>query len=158
MKVLDPAYLAGVMDSDGSFSVSKHHTKRPNPSYVCLIQLTWTLNEKTKAFMEQLVIQYGGSFFCGQPSGTTNYPNTQKIIKYTATATAAEKITRGVLPHLVLKKQQAENILKTRRITRPSGASGGGRTRSVELSAQLHQLYLDNKALNSKNGQNDGTK
>jgi len=145
---IDPKYLAGIMDSDGSFSISKHNIKRKKCSYTTMIQLTWSYNEKTKLFMDSMVSQYGGSYFIGFPSGKAQFPNTGEIIKYCAIGVACEKISKDVVEFLLLKNKQCENILSARDIVK----SFRGLARSVENEELLERLFLDNKALNTKNG------
>ncbi len=62
MEVLSPQYLAGVFDSDGSFSIARRHPDRKTPNYTAVVQLTWRKSENSRMFMELLCSQYGGIF------------------------------------------------------------------------------------------------
>lgn len=142
-----PKYLAGVLDSDGSFTITKRHKYRNNCNYTAIIQLTWTDSSITQKFMKTLCNQYGGSFFKGKPSESYNYKNSKNILKYCATGHAAEKICSDVINYLFLKKKQCANILKLRKLV--SSFNGN---RPIAVTNKLEQLYKSNRILNSKNG------
>lgn len=152
--MIDPRYLAGVLDSDGSFTITKRHETRVKVNYTCMIQLTWTENNLTHGFFLDLVEQFGGSYFVGFPSGKTQFPNSKRIIKYCAVGQAANKIANFVVEHLILKKEQARNLLDVSSIVK---GPKSGRYRTPQASLQLEKLYIYNKSLNSKNkgNQND---
>jgi hypothetical protein len=150
MIVFSPQYFAGVLDSDGSFSISKRHLKRIKCNYTCMIGLTWTKTDKVKEFMDFICLHYGGSYALCLPSNTGNFKNSKPVLKYCATGVAAEKIITDVMPYLVLKKIQAENLLKVRTIVK--GIFGNGVKRTEDETKSLDDLYILNKSLNSKNG------
>lgn len=147
MEFIDPRYLAGVIDSDGSISISILHKNRPHPTYRALLQLTWTRTEKTEEFMNRLVSQFGGSFSICRASSNTGYINSKDYLKYSAAGEAGRKICQAISPFLVLKQQQADNFIRLRNIMDLTDA----RTRTVEQNKILHNLYLENKLLNGKN-------
>jgi hypothetical protein len=140
------AYLAGVLDADGSFTISQRHAKRPNPNYISMIQLSWSESELSRNFIKLLVEKYGGSYFSSEGLYKGRYPNGKPILKYCGVGKSAEKICNDVLPFLVLKKEQAKNLLKLREVT--SSFTG---SRPKECSDQLNHLYTYNRKLNSKN-------
>lgn len=146
---INPQYLAGVMDSDGSFTITRRHPQRQKQcNYTCMVQLTWTLNEKTKKFIESLAAQYGGSWFIGSPKN--NYINSKPIIKYCGTGEAAKSIAEDTKNYLRLKKEQADNIIEVRRLISTFRGS-----RPIDISEALSSLYSLNKQLNSKNGKSN---
>lgn len=146
--IIDPRYLAGVIDSDGSISViKKYYVSRPTTNYSASIQLTWVETPTVKEFMQQLVNQYGGSYFGGFPSGIANFPNSRKILKYCATGVAAELLINDIKDFLVLKKIQALNLLELRRLTKNQK-----KNRPLEITEKLENMYTLNKSLNTKNG------
>lgn len=147
--IFSPEYLAGVMDSNGSFSITKRHISRKNPNYIGMIQITWTHTKVSEAFMQELKNIYGGSYFIGK-CGT--FKNSKPIVKYCAVGAAAETLTRSVIDFLILKKEQANNVLKLREITKSRQL---GKVRSLENSEKLERLYLLNKQLNYKNKGDD---
>lgn len=76
--MMNYSYLAGVIDSDGSLTISMLHKSRPNPVVRAIFQLTWVKTEETVKFIEELVSHYGGSFLFKQKKGhlflTVNLP------------------------------------------------------------------------------------
>lgn len=147
MERINTAYLAGVLDSDGSFSITKRHIKRSKPNYVAMVQLSWKDSELTRSFMEKLVKEFGGSFAsCKSTNTIASFPMTKAYLKYSATGVAAEKIVDAVLPFLCLKNVQAQNLKKLRSIVIRSPY------RTDEVSEQLDFLHKFNKSLNTKNG------
>lgn len=140
MKSFNPEYLAGVFDSDGSFSISRRNMKRKSVSYVAMTQLTWKNTPLSAQFMDALVFQYGGSYMVYGPTKT-------EYLKYSATGKVAEKIVDSVKDFLFLKKKQAENLLKLRTLT----VNPGGKTRPSYITDQLEELYQYNLSINTKN-------
>lgn len=148
--MIDARYLAGVMDSDGCFSVTKQHPKRKNCSYTGMVQLTWTRTKQSEKFIRNLSQRYGGTYYIIMPSNTGNFKNCRPVVKYGAKARAAEAIVRDVLPHLVLKKRQANNILKLYSVLKDTKTPG--KTRLRKVTNRLDKIYLKNRMLNGKNG------
>jgi len=141
-----PEYLAGVLDSDGSFSITIRHKTRKNPNFTCMIQITWSLTDKAQEFMEHLVQTYGGSYHINTTKYATNYPNSKTVIKYCAVAHAVDRILLDVAPYVWLKKHQVTNLLAVRKL-----ASHYPRPRPEGLTNHYLALYEANKILNSKN-------
>jgi hypothetical protein len=150
---ISPQYLAGVMDSDGSFSITKRHITRQNANYIAMIQITWTHTATSEDFMKELTRKYGGSYFIGVHSKGGTFKNSKPVIKYCAVGKAASLLTLDVKDFLILKKTQADNVIKLRELVTTKRI---GRTRSPIISTQLEDIYLLNKQLNSKNkGEDD---
>lgn len=144
--IINSAYLTGVIDSDGSLSITKRHINRPNPNYTCMFALTWSKTSTSIKFMQALVNTYGGSFAECKRVG---YKNGRPIIKYCATGKAVDKILEACSEHLILKRQQANNLISLRKLVHPCGHR---RRRAPEISEQMEMLYVENKRINSKNG------
>jgi hypothetical protein len=148
MKVIDIKYLAGVLDSDGSFSICKRHVIRTSANYVSQISLSWKKEELTENFMKRLVHQFGGSYADISSHQKSRFPNASPTIKYCATGKVAYKICQDVYPYLELKQKQAKNLMNLCELIKP------GKNRPQELTDKLEDLYFYNKSLNSKNGRN----
>ncbi len=142
------AYLAGVIDSDGSFSISQKHKARKKSNYNGVFQLTWTVSPLTLAFMKKLVSIYGGSFFIGKKN-LTQFPNSRPVIKYCICSKKVVPLIIDVLPFLHLKRKQARNILRLRSVVRHYRK---GVSKSNRIIAFEQKLYELNKELNTKNG------
>ena len=144
---LKAAYLAGVFDSDGSFSVARRNMKRSSISYVAMVQLSWKKTDIAEMFFIALSAKYGGSYqSCDSTNTAKSYGKTGRYLKFSATGEAAERIARDLVPYLILKKQQAMNLLELRTLVKP------GPNRDPEVTARLEELYHFNKSLNHKNG------
>lgn len=135
-------YLAGVLDSDGSLSVTRRHLKRPNPSYTAMIQITWLYSSKSKLVFDFLQRYYGGSYYIGKSHSGFNNP--KKIIKYCATGKAAHRILLDCRTSVVLKSKQVKNLLAVIDINQ----STKGR-RNKAAGKVLQKIYEINKDLNA---------
>lgn len=144
---ISPAYLAGVIDSDGSITISRRHTNRPNINYCVIIQLTWTISTDTEKLMNYLVHKYGSSYFKEKiVSQSHRFKRSKPIIKYCAVSKAAEKILLDIYEHLFLKKKQALLALEMRHNQKIYK-----KNRPLKISQLYEKIYLLNKSLNSKN-------
>ncbi len=145
---INPAYLAGVLDSDGSLSITKRHTNRPNPNYTCMIQLTWKHSLKTEEFVRNLSLIFGGSFHINKNKRPSNYKNSSTVVRYNATGRAVDLIILHVFDYLILKKEQARNLIKARKLVNKKRV---GKVRNPIVSEKLELLYQFNKSINTKN-------
>ena len=142
--MIDKRYLAGVIDTDGSLSITKRHISRKNPCYAGMLQLTWILNEDTLKFMDQLVEKYGGSYFI-EKKVRKDRLGKKPIVKYCAMTKALISILKDIEPHLRLKKQQSKNI---RNLAKIKNKSLPFKPRLPKFSKKMEELYGYNKELN----------
>lgn len=123
------AYLAGVIDSDGSIGISRRTEKKNSKgySYREIIQLTWKKTDQTVAFVEMLKNIYGGStgFYKG------GFNNSTDTVKYSADGKKAERMAKDLLPYLRLKRGQAELLLEMRSIKNVKYGNGNRKPESV---------------------------
>lgn len=143
---VSPQYLAGVIDSDGSISITKRHKDRVNPNYSAMIQIGWVYKPETELFMQSLVNKYGGSFKVIKPGKSSM--SKRDHIKYCAYGKTVDKILKDVKPFLILKKKQTDNVLNLRNIVN----TYIGKVRPEEKGKKLEELYKYNLSLNDKNG------
>lgn len=139
-------YLAGVMDSDGSFSISKRHLNRSNPNYTVMLQISWNYSKAAHAYFSFLKREFGGSYCIG-PHHKSGYANASLTIRYSATGKAAERILLYIRKSLVLKNKQAIACLKLIEIIRKQ-KEYKGKPRPKTVSIKLEKLYIKNKKLN----------
>lgn len=142
---MSPEYLAGVIDSDGSISITKRCHERENPNYSVMVQLGWVFKDETKAFMDKLVAKYGGSYKVIEPNAKSF--SKRQHVKYCAFGNAAEALIKDIQPHLQLKTKQAANALRAREIVKSYNAP-----RPKECSEELENLWIENRKINDKNG------
>jgi hypothetical protein len=143
IKSITSSYLAGVSDSDGSFSYNKKFSKPRNKFYyISQYQITWKYSDNSKIFFDSLVKQFGGSYFDGFTH--TSYGKT-RILKYCATGKACEQICKYVLPKLILKQEQAKIVLKGAKLKNNKWGTKG---KPLEIWEQERSLYEEIIKLN----------
>jgi hypothetical protein len=143
------AYLAGVADSDGSFSLVRSNKSRTVRSCTPTFQLTWTISPLSKKVMDRLVATYGGSYFEQLPTSSKYFKNSRPCYKYCLVAKKLEKFLKDILPYLQLKRKQVRNLLRIRRFTKHWG---NGRNKPLKVQLFEQKMWALNKELNSKNG------
>ena len=117
---LHPAYIAGVMDSDGSFSIIRRTRQSTKHGYFfkCLIQLTWKDTSNCLEVLNYLKQTYGGTVnkinrHSGFPSSTPSEHYKWDLEEKKVTAFIQE-----ILPFLQVKKFQAQCLLDLRKLRR----------------------------------------
>lgn len=99
------AYLAGIIDGEGSFSLKRRRDQSGMwPSQLCVGNTDMRL-------MDWLKSHFGGNFSIE----TRPNPKHKPVGRWTASAKDIAPIVQAVLPYLVIKKSQAELILAYRR-------------------------------------------
>lgn len=146
MKKVSNEYIAGVADSDGSFSYNKKFSKQRNKFYyVAQFQITWKYSKESKMFFDFLVKTFGGSYFDGLTHTTISRV---RILKYCATGIACENICNAVMEHLILKKEQAKIVLLGAGL---KSRHWGSKGKPQKVFDREKALYLRIKKLNTKN-------
>ena|ERR1700675_1667322 len=110
MKIKNLSYLAGLIDGEGCLSAWRYwNDKRtdcnPYYQYSCRLNVTNTSLE----LMKQLIIHYGGSYRMTRPATTKHKARYEWRPKGKANL---EKLLLGVIPHLLIKREQAELLLE----------------------------------------------
>lgn len=115
MKNLNPAYIAGVMDSDGSFTVMKRMKQSTVRGYHfrCVAQLTWKKTKLSFKTMKQLQSRYGGSL-CEIKSRGGFSTKENSYYKWSLEGKNLENLVDDILPFLQLKKAHATAIKEFR--------------------------------------------
>jgi hypothetical protein len=148
---LPPAYIAGVFDSEGSFSIVKKRRNgaRKGYEYSVLLQITWKEIPDTVRTLEDLKRAYGGSVICGiEKSG---YSKRTRYIRYRIGARQARRLIEDTLPYLRIKRRQAQICLLAASII-SRHHRGRWNPRPVEEWARLGRLQSEIRVLNRKNG------
>jgi len=112
------AYLAGVMDSDGSFGIKKdgnharagRNGKSEQINYSYRIRLA--IAQVSLEAIALLQMTFGGSIRRSKPSTKNGKP----MFRLDLFDRRAETATRALLPYLRIKKRQAELLLEVRKI------------------------------------------
>lgn len=127
---LSPEYIAGFIDGEGCFSISKAH-RSYNPVLV--------INNIASEVLDLLKAEYGGSIRYRRNGGFgTNF-----IFEWRLHAQGLRRLLPCILPHLVIKKEQAlilEQFLGNQRPNGGSQVSNAERDDRVEMIKELKEL------------------
>lgn len=140
-----PAYLAGVLDSDGSLSISRSHVKRKHVAYVPVFQLTWKLKKGVREIMDYLISKYGGNYFYYEAKKT--YGTKTNCLKYGLSSKKLKQFLLDIKPYVILKQDQLKNCL----VIIEMNARNQGRRRSSEDTIIYESLHKFNRQSNDKN-------
>ena len=104
-----PEYIAGFLDGEGSFCINTGNRKakrggKKYPYYKVCVQVTSTQRE----IMDILQARYGGSYSAAKDQRPQNKPSWH----WTVAHQQARKVVEEVLPHLILKKAQAQVLME----------------------------------------------
>jgi hypothetical protein len=149
--LLSSAYIAGVFDSEGSFSIVKKRRKgaRKGYEYSVLLQITWKETPETVMTLDDLRRVYGGSVIRGiERSG---YSRHTKYVRYRIGAKQAKRLIEDILPHLRITCRQARICLQAASII-SRHHRGRWNPRPVEEWTKLERLRTEVRILNRKNG------
>jgi hypothetical protein len=128
---LSPQYIAGFIDGEGCFSISRAHQSF-NPVLV--------INNVIPDVLDSLKTQYGGSIRYRRNGGFGN----GFIFDWRLHARGLRKILPDILPHLILKKKQALIIEAFLEEQQPNG----GKQISMAENAYRLQLIKELKEMN----------
>ena len=131
---IDMAYIAGVMDGDGSFSIQKLKTKR-NPLYFALIQCgSW------RTFIEFLKEKIGGNIVMGPVHICKNGTKGHALKKWKIRSNHnVLPVLEKIIPFLKIKKERAEFL----RSFINSTTFVRGQILSKEELARREKYYID---------------
>jgi hypothetical protein len=143
-------YCAGIVDGEGYVAIKKTKYARhcPSPTYHERIQIRMINEEAIDLFKEV----FGGNYYYEKP----HCENGKPLYCYQASDLIAYKICKILLPYLIVKKDNAERIIKLREsknnIKRNQrGGNKGGRSRgkgypmAKEILDYREKLYQECK-------------
>jgi hypothetical protein len=145
---VDLAYLAGLIDGEGCFFIGNFMTKSKTtgnmyPNYHCILKISsndvCVLEWVNKTFGARITVL-----------NKKRKDHTRNFVTYDAyfTGNMLTDLTHLLLPHLKIKKPQAEVMLKMRATFPRSGSSG--RYRCPERDSLRAALHRDMHRLNSR--------
>lgn len=154
MKKIDLAYLAGIIDADGTIGI------KPSTYSVRILkestQATYSerihIRQVERPALELLAATFGGNIGIEDPNAKRGKP----LYRWGQTDLKACATLRALLPYLRIKRRQAENCLALRKLKEQSKiervAKGRGHVgaakRSWELSNAMEGCYAIAKDLN----------
>ena len=155
------AYIAGLIDGEGSIRIQKQSEKGWNPKYTPMISFVNTSLEAVK-----LIANFLGDtrIFTHDPS-KYGYPNRKICYKtYKAGASSVATLLRKLLPYLRIKRRQAELLIDYADNFVPASGQGrgvkngrfiGGRRRTPQEDERREKIYQELKALHGYITRND---
>jgi hypothetical protein len=148
------AYLAGVIDSDGSISVrrSTYAQRVRGDSAGPIYSERVTVKQVTPEAIDLLKETFGGYRFTADPSAKRG----RALHGWEVTDRSAADTLRDLLPFLRIKRAQAANCLRLRelkeqsRVERVAVGRGhvGASARTSDMSADMEGCYLRSRELN----------
>lgn len=144
-KELIMAYLGGVLDGDGSFSLIKKQEKNKSPLFYPLIQVdsTW------KPFIDFIVGQVGGKLGNRAEYIAKDGSKRKQVFKWSLNkSNACFPFLERIVPYLVIKKERAEFLLSYLK-DNPALKTGGIRL-SDDVLEKRDKAYLAMRSLNQK--------
>jgi hypothetical protein len=105
-------YLAGIVDGEGCICL--YGAKRADCKYHCTLQVV-VYNTST-VLMKWLVKHVGGKYYTRTANGYGNKPGKIQYVWHPSGAKNRENFLLGILPYLVIKKEQAKVALEFLRL------------------------------------------
>jgi hypothetical protein len=114
----DLAYFAGIVDGEGSITItdSSHAQGR------CFFSTSLGITSTDKVLIDWVVKTFGGWESCYTPKQTP-LNSRKKVYRWQITGENLETMLNLILPYLIIKQQEAEIMLKMRKTF--NGATGG---------------------------------
>jgi len=117
----EKAYLAGIMDGEGSITFVKHHRNRSRGRYIYPLTRIANTSEALIAWIKDRV-PYGATHTVNRPDRRS------KLVHHIAWAGKdAVAILSDLLPYLVIKRDQAELVLRTNQLNTGAAEAAGGK-------------------------------
>lgn len=148
------AYLAGVMDSDGWFTIKREDRQAPSGSrWVTYSEIAGCGQVRPEA-VELLHRGFGGAIRERRREG---HPTWQPMYYWLCQGRAAAELAAALSPYLRIKREHAALLLDLRASkdrpfseTRVASTSLRGRALSPAVVAERHRLFLTIRAMNDR--------
>lgn len=135
------AYLAGIVDADCSLTI-----QRVNGQYASFHSKMSVANTDAR-LVEWLQDTFGGRVHWGAQRNGNRKPLNQWYIHR---GEVIYDLLKVVLPYLVIKREQATNLIELCEAKQLHGVGRGGQIAPMEYESQAEYLLEDNKVLNAK--------
>jgi len=152
---LEPAYLAGVLDSDGSISIVRRKKQKTINGfhYRAVFQLSWIKKDLTMEVLSELVVKYGGNLNEIESRWKGQFQSHNSVLKYSLEGHGLDRFLSDVLPYVKLKREQVFLAIMMR-TNRREWQRMRIRTKPDWAWQKEHDIYKKFKGLNTKNGHN----
>lgn len=136
INLINPEYIAGLADSDGSFTISRTVRRTNQPTFSARFSVHWKQHPNALDVFQYLKNKFGGVI--GQVKNKDTF-----YFTYSITDKYMDYFLQEVGPFVILKREQVQLLLKLR-----STIKRGGGTRSKELIQKREEMFLEMKRLN----------
>lgn len=117
----DLAYLAGIMDSDGHFGISKRPSPHGGFYYWGTCVLQWRDSGSARQILQEIQRDFRGHISRLKTTSSLN-PHGRSV-RWSVSHRGASDFCGAILPHLRLKREQAATIISLQRAKKPNGRS-----------------------------------
>ena len=121
------AYVAGIMDGEGSVTISKAHSKKTRIGYQFVMYVT--VRNTNEWLIHWLYFNFGGNVGMSNDNGHKRF-GSKPIWYWQATSRVAMKFLKSILPYLQMKREQAEVAIQFQERKAYRGTTGNKRLRS----------------------------
>lgn len=149
LTVAEVAYLAGIIDGEGSITIYKYNRKPRLYSTYCLRLLITNTNKDLIYWIQSKL-----------GKGCVNYIKSlhreKPALRYNITSGKAAEVLKLVLPYLIVKKEQAEigiafrEIIQQSKIERHVKGHTGMVEMPIEHKIEIESMHQRIKALNKR--------
>lgn len=123
MKRTDLAYLAGIVDGEGSIQIRKHRDKRVSPGFC--YQLVINVANTNEWLINWIHLNFGGNIYRKRKLAQ----HYKQVYLWSASSLQAKTLLELVLPYLRIKKVQTEIALQ---FQSKKQHNSGGKAKSSE--------------------------
>ena len=147
---LKVAYLAGVLDSDGWFTIHRNSNLPPsgesrvNPCYSPRVGV----NQCERQAVELAQELYGGKILVIDYSKTANRFSQKPMWNWCCNSDTREAMLEELIPHLRIKVKQAKVLLRLVKDIRVNFHGGRHNSHSIEVIEFREKLYQELRLLN----------
>ncbi len=131
--MINDIWFAGVIDSDGFISINKRKNR-----YVVKVGLVWKNSSLTDIILKNIQQEYGGHLTY---ENHKNNLGMSDCIRWRVEARLAENVIERILPYLVLKKQEGELCLLSRKIMKNKGKNNHIQEKMFYECKELKKLH-----------------
>lgn len=130
------SYMAGLMDGEGYFNISRT-IRKPSCGYVPRIGIANT----DRRLIDWIVENFGGKVVIRRPGKFPAQWGTRVRYEWYLTGQHAISVCNLVIPYLVIKKERAEILIELQKLLSP-GFRGKGRGIPKENLEKRESLYM----------------
>ena len=131
--MINDIWFAGVIDSDGFISINKRKNR-----YIVKVGLVWKNSSLTDIIIKNIQQEYGGHLTYEKQKNNLGISD---CIRWRVEARLAENVIERILPHLILKKQEGELCLMSRKIMKNKGKNNHVQEKMFYECKELKKLH-----------------